>query len=394
MSHNCLVLDEAAHIENFDEFYTSVMPTISAGRETKIIMISTPKGLNHFHKFWVESEQGENDFVRHFVPWQKVPGRDEKWKETTLRQIGNDIQRFAQEYDADFIGSSSTLVAGWKLKELVHRIPIAQRDGLRLYENPIMDKNSERCHSYVILVDTSRGKGLDYSSFQVLDVTEMPYRQVATYRSNLVTPADYAGVVARVGRSYNSAAALVEINDLGGQVADCLHFDHEYPTILYTTNAGHKGKVITPRWGKNVDRGITTSRTVKAVGCSLLKLLIEQNQMILNDRDTIEELSHFTRKNNSYEAEPGYHDDTVMPLVLFGWLTDQQFFKELTNINTIQRLRDRTEEEIDEEMLTFGFQDDGIDDMNVGDQEVIPAVSSGDDSWLLGDGSASREPWN
>jgi hypothetical protein len=352
----CLVLDEFAHISNFDEFYSSVLPTISAGKNTKLILTTTPLGLNHAWKFWKDSEEGRNDFHRIFVPWHRVPGRDENWKRQELAKMSNDLEKFAQEYEVEFLGSSGTLIASWKLKELTHQTPLTQKDGLYQYIQPIAD------NSYVCIVDVSRGKGLDYSAFSIFDVTSMPYKQACSFRNNLVTPIDYADIIFRVVKLYNNAATLVEINDIGAQVAESLQFDFEYDNVLFTESAGRSGKRITAGFGGNVDKGIRTSKTVKSVGCSILKLLIEQNQLIVNDFETINELSTFSRKGVSYEAESGKHDDMVMGLVLFAWLSDQMYFKELTNINTLAKLREKTDEDIAQDLVPFGFMDNGFTD--------------------------------
>jgi thiamine kinase-like enzyme len=254
----------------------------------------------------------------------------------------------------EFQGSSGTLISGWKLKELVHKVPLYSKEGLSKYEEPRRDR------AYACIADVSRGKGLDYSAFSVIDVTEMPYRQVCTFRNNLVTPVDYADILHRVCKSYNNASVLVEINDIGEQVSSSLHYDFEYENILSTESAGRAGKRITSGFGTNIDKGIRTTKSVKSVGCSILKLLIEQNQLILYDFETISELSTFSRKGISYEAESGKHDDLVMGLVLFAWLSDQMYFKELTSINTLAKLREKTDEEIAQDMLPFGFMDDGM----------------------------------
>jgi hypothetical protein len=350
-----LLIDEAAHIPHFDEFLTSVLPTISAGKETKVIMVSTPNGMGTFHSIWQNSEMGNNSYNRILATWRDVPGRDERWRLEALKMLNNDTQKFAQEFECEVAGSSNTLISGWKLKQLVHQLPIHTHDGLSTYEKPIQG------HSYVCIVDVSRGKGLDYSAFNVIDITEMPYKQVCVYRNNLITPIDYADVVFRVSKSYNSASVLVEVNDIGEQVATSLHYDFEYDNLLMTESAGRAGKRITAGFGGNIDRGIRTTKSVKAVGCSILKLLIEQNQLIVNDFDTVSELSTFSRKGASYEAESGKHDDLVMGLVLFAWLSDQMYFKDLTSINTLAKLREKTDEEIAQDLLPFGFLDDGND---------------------------------
>jgi hypothetical protein len=371
-SINLLFIDEAAFIENWDEFFSSVYPTISSGTESKMVLVSTPNGLNHFYKTWIGAKEERNGFNPIKVMWHDVPGRDEKWKTETLQTMDFDTEKFEQEYCVEFMGSSGTLIAGWKLKELVYHTPEFEREGLSMFKRP------EEGRVYVGVVDVSRGKGLDYSAFSIVDVTQMPYEQVCAYRNNYITPMDYADVVNRVGRNYNNAAMLVEINDIGEQVGYALHADFEYDNVLFTEHAGRAGKRITSGFGTNVDKGIRTTKSVKSVGCSVLKLLIEQNQLIINDIYTISELSTFSKKSNSYEAEPGNHDDMVMGLVLFAWLSDQQYFKEYTDINTLMRLRDKSEEDIMNDLSPFGFVDDG------GDLEVI-LDNAPRGNWLMND---------
>ena len=356
-SINLVFIDEAAFIDNWDEFFTAVYPTISSGKESKIILVSTPNGLNHFYKIWQNANEDRNGYNALKVMWNAVPGRDEKWRLDTLQAMNFDAEKFEQEYCVEFMGSSGTLIAGWKLKELVHQTPVFEKDGLFMYVAP------EKDHVYVGMVDVSRGKGLDYSAFSIVDVTQMPYHQVCTYRNNFITPMDFAEIVNRVFRNYNKAAALVEINDLGEQVSYGLHNDYEYDNVLFTEHAGRGGKRITTGFSKGVDIGVRTTKTVKSVGCSILKLLVEQNQLVINDMNTITELGTFSKKANSYEAEPGNHDDMVMGLVLFGWLTDQQYFKEITDINTLMKLREKTDDDDMNDLTPFGFIFDGSDDL-------------------------------
>ena len=285
--------------------------------------------------------------------WDDVPGRDESWRKETIEALDHDEEKFNQEYCCQFLGSSGTLISGKKLKELAPSIPIRQSEGFIQYEAPIPERQ------YAMCVDVARGKGLDYSCFSIIDITEMPYKQVAVYRDNLAGPIDFASVVFRVGKLYNEAGILIEINDIGEQVADVLLMDYGYENILYTANNGRAGKMLTGGFGKRVDNGIRTTKIVKATGCSMLKMLIEQNQLIIQDQDTIEELSRFSKKKNSYEAESGFHDDLVMNLVLFAWMTEQPYFKDMTDINTLVKLREKTEEQIEEELLPFGFVDVG-----------------------------------
>ena len=354
-----LYIDECAFVEGYDEFFASVYPTISSGTETKLLMTSTPNGLNHFFKICEGAKQGTNGYQYTEVTWDLVPGRGEAWKQETLEALNFDQEKFAQEYECQFLGSSGTLIDGATLKMLQtqYREPLHEAQGLAVYERPEAGK------TYICIVDVSRGKGLDYSAFHIIDVSQMPYRQVLTYRNNFVTPVDYADIIFRTTKSYNDAYVLIEINDIGGQVSDTLHFDFEVETLLYTESAGRSGKRISGGFGSNVDKGIRTTKQVKAVGCSVLKLLCEQKQLQLCDFHTINELSTFSRKGASYEAEAGCHDDLVMGLVLFAWLTTQPFFKEVTDINTMMRLREKTEEQIMDELLPFGFTYDDIEPM-------------------------------
>jgi hypothetical protein len=352
---NIIFIDEAAHVENWDEYFTSVIPTISTGKETKIILVSTPNGLNHFHKLWVNAETGRNNYKPLRVHYSQVPHYTEAWKQKTLSDLNFDMQKFAQEYECDFIGSAATLIDGKKLKELVHQIPIASKDGLSQYALPV------KGHKYAIICDVSHGKGFDYSAFQLIDVTAMPYQQVCVFRDNVTTPVDYAAIIHRTAKTYNEAIVLIEINGIGEQVAYTIQTDFGYENILFTENCGRMGKKITGGFGgtSGLEKGIRTTRLVKVVGCSILKLLIEQNKLIINDYDTIGEIHTFTKKNNSYEAASGKTDDLVMCLVLFAWLSDQSYFKEYTDINTFVNLRDRDDVELDNDLMTFGFVDDG-----------------------------------
>ena len=344
-----LYIDETAFVENWDEFFASVFPTISSGDTTKILFTSTPNGLNHFYKTCEGAKENRNGYIYIEVPWQKVPGRDDAWKQETLQAMDFDLQKFSQEFECNFLGSSGTLIEGSKLKQLVYKDPIKSSQHFSVYEEPIKD------HIYACIVDVSRGKGLDYSAFQLIDVTDMPYRQVCVFRDNNITPIDYAEIIHRTIERYNEAYTLIEINDIGEQVAEVLHYEFECESLLNTESAGRSGKRVSTGFGKNSDKGVRTTKSVKSIGCNMLKMLVEQDQLILNDFQTINELSTFSRKGVSYEAESGCHDDLVMGLVLFAWLTDQMFFREITDINTLQKLRSRNEEELMESLLPIGF---------------------------------------
>ena len=354
-----LYIDETAFVENWDEFFAAVLPTISSGKTTKILLTSTPNGMNHFYKTCNGAKEGTNGYKYVEVPWQDVPGRDDEWKQETLSAMDWDYQKFTQEYECQFLGSSNTLIEGSKLKTLVSKTPIKEGQGISMYAEP------EEGRSYACIVDVSRGKGLDYSAFQMIDVSEMPYQQVCVFRDNFIPPVEYAEIIYRTASLYNEATVLIEINDIGEQVSELLHFDFEYENILFTESAGRAGRRISAGFSKGVDKGIRTTKTVKSVGCSILKLLIEQEQLIIHDHNTINELSRFSRKGSSYEAESGAHDDLVMGLVLFAWLSNQAYFKDITDIQTLSRLRERTEEDLMNDLLPFGIMDDGVDDMEM-----------------------------
>ena len=370
--HNCsfLYIDETAFVEHWDDFFASVLPTIISGNTTKMLLTSTPNGLNHFYKTCAGAMEGTNGYIYFEVPWQRVPGRDDAWKEETLKAMNYDHQKFSQEFSCQFEGSSGTLISGNVLKSLVVKPAITETNNISMYKAPVPG------NTYVCIADVSRGKGLDYSAFQIIDVSKMPYEQVCVFRDNMVTPVDYAEIIYRTTKGYNDAYTLVEINDIGEQVSTILSYDFDVETLLFTESAGRAGKRISGGFSKGADKGIRTTKTVKAIGCNILKLLIEQNQLIINDFNTINELSRFSRKANSYEAESGSHDDLVMCLVLFAWLSDQMFFKEITDINTMWKLREKTEDQIDSDMLPFGFMDDGTD------LETRAVIDLVEDNWL------------
>lgn len=368
-----LFIDEVAHIEGWDKFFTSTFPVISARKKSKVVLVSTPNGMNHFHKFWVESEQGKNEYKRVLVTWDKIPGRDEAWRLLTLGAMGNNSDQFAQEYEMQFLGSSGTLIAGWKLKEMVWMTPIYEKEGLRKYYDPVPG------HNYAICADVSEGKGFDFSTFSVVDVTSMPYQQVCTYRNNMVTATDFAHAMWTSAKLYNEACILIEVNiALGPEVASIIHQDLEYEHVLFTAAAGARGKKLSAGFGTNQDMGLRSSKTTKATGCSMLKMLVEGNQLIINDHDTYQELTTFARDTRkSFSAEAGHHDDTVMALVLFGWLSTQNYFSHMTDIHTLSQLREKTDEEMMNDVMPFGFIHDGLPPVEDHNVFMTPVVYSG-----------------
>ena len=323
-SFNMIFLDEFAFVPQgvAEEFFSSVYPTITSGQSTKVLIISTPKGLNMFYRFWNDAINKRNDYVPIEVHWSAVPGRDEKWKEQTIANTSE--EQFRGEFECDFIGSAATLVSSSKLKCLTYNEPLVQNDeGLSIYEKP------KEGRVYVTTVDTARGQGKDYSAFIIVDVTEMPYKVVAVYRNNTVSPMLYPTVVHSLCRQYNDAYCLVEINDIGGQVADILHSELEYQNIITVLVKGRKGQIASwGGFGGGAQMGIRTTSVTKRVGCSVLKSLIEEDKIFINDTNIMQELFSFIARRNSYQAEEGHHDDLVMCLVMLGWLTTQSMFNE------------------------------------------------------------------
>jgi len=389
---NLLIIDEAAHVENWEEFASSVIPTISSGRTTKLVQISTPLGLNHFYKTWQNAQptaKESNGYIPIMVHWSQVPGRDNEWKLMAVAELNNDYDKFAQEYECEFLGSSGTLIAGWKLKEMMvdYQEPIYYKDGLSKYVEPM--KN----HSYAVTVDVSEGKGLNYSVLQCIDITTMPWEQVCVFRSNLMGPHEFAQIIHQTAKSYNSAMILVEYENLGPQVSDILFNDFGYENLLSTASQGAKGKQITMAAGRGVDRGVKMTQIVRSMGCSLIKLLIEQNKLKVIDYNSVHEFATFSREEGKkkFEAEEGCHDDLVMALVVFGWMSDQQYFTDLINVNTLSELRDKDMQAVEEDLIPFGFIDKGEPDM-------VELAKQWDDlmirgkSWILMDESDPDYP--
>jgi hypothetical protein len=349
-SYNMILLDEFAFVPPniASEFMSSVYPTISSGTSTKIVVVSTPNGLNHFYKMWEDAKDKKNNYVPLEVHWKDVPGRDNRWKDETIRNIGK--ERWAQEFEGEFIGGLNTLISGSTLKNMVFKNPIDNNNGLDIYEYPKED------HLYMIMVDVSLGEDLDYSAFSVIDATEMPYKQVAKYRNASITPLIYPNVIASVAEKYNQAYVLVEINGIGKQVADILHSEVEYENLVMISTRGRAGQVFDSGFGKGTtDLGLTMSKKVKQVGCSMLKSLLEENKMIVNDFDTIAELSSFISKAGSYEADVGCHDDLVMTLLLFAWLNSQPHFKDITDHDIRKQLLEEKMKLLEDDILPFGF---------------------------------------
>lgn len=352
-TYNIIFLDEFAFVPKniAEEFITSVYPTISSGKTTKVIMVSTPNGMNLFYKYWTDAVNGRNLYKPIEAHWSVVPGRDEKWAEDQIKQLGE--EKFDQEFSCSFLGSSNTLISSSKLSTMAWVAPINRIDSLHIYEDPKLN------HMYVISVDTAEGQGLDYSAFVVIDVTQAPYKVVAKYYNNKITPMAFPNVIFNVGAQYNMAHVLVETNAIGGQVVDILHNELEYENIFSTTNLGRGGQRISSGFKKNSKLGLKMTMQIKSIGCSNLKTLIEHNKLIVEDFDIISELTSFVATGHSFAAEPGCHDDLTMCLVSFSWLTVQPTFKELTDTDIRRKIVEEKIQNLNEQILPFGIIEDG-----------------------------------
>ena len=364
MSFNILFLDEFAFVPNHiaDAFFSSVYPTITSGKTTKVIMVSTPHGMNHFYRYWHDAERGKNEYVPTDVHWSEVPGRDDVWKEQTIANTSE--QQFKIEFECEFLGSVDTLIAPSKLRNMVYQTPEKTSAGLDMYVPPQKD------HDYVISVDVARGVGKDYSAFVVIDITEFPHSVVAKYRDNDIKPMLFPSVINDVGTSYNDAFVLCEVNDVGDQVAAILNYDLEYKNLLMCSMRGRAGQVVGQGFsGKKTQLGLKMSKTVKKVGSLNLKTLIESDKLLSCDYDIMSELTTFIQKGNSFEAEEGCNDDLAMCLVIYAWLVAQDYFKELTDQDVRKRLYDEQKNQIEQDMAPFGFMSDGLDDTSFVDDQ-------------------------
>jgi len=355
---NMLYIDETSIIPNniAEAFFASVYPTISSGSDTKILLSSTPLGYNHFWKFWNDAEHGRNGFIPLFIPYSEIPGRDKAWADNQHRLLGD--LKFNQEVLCKFLGSSFTLISSNTISQMSPGDIVYHKDGLDIYDKPVIENTDTPGRSYCLIADTAKGIGGDYSAFVVVDMTEMPYRVVAKYRDNKISPLLYPSVIYKIATEYNKAYVLIEINS-SEQVADILYNEYEYENMIFVNRSGD-GQVISGGFGGGRTQfGVVTDKRVKRIGCSNFKTLVEEKKLLIPDADIISEISTFIQVKNSYEADEGYHDDLVMPLILFSWATTNSYFKELSNINIRQVIYENQMKMIEQELTPFGFYDDG-----------------------------------
>ena len=378
-SYILLFLDEFAFINDniASEFFASVYPTISSGKDSRVIIVSTPKGMNHFYKMWIDAQEGRSSYQPIEIVWNEVPGRDLGFKEETIKNTSN--EQWMQEFECEFLGSTNTLIDPAKLRQLVFLNPIQSDGSMKLYKEP------EENHYYCMVADTSRGVGLDQSAFIVYDVTQLPYEVVATYKNKDISPLMYPEVLARVGKKYNNAYIMVEVNDIGQQVADILHYELEYENMMMSAVKGRSGQVVGGGFSKNILYGVRTTKSVKRIGCSNLKDIIENDKLLVQDADIIMELSNFVQRGSSYAAEDGQHDDLAMCCVLFAWLARQDYFREVTDTDFRAKMKDDQISMIEEDLLPFGIvHDGGVDEFSQQEEtyhEPIMPMGGGFEQW-------------
>ena len=356
-SYNIIFLDEFAFVPSnvAEQFFASVYPTITSGQNTKVIIVSTPHGMNMFYKIWVDAQERRNDYIATEVHWSEVPGRDEEWKKETIRNTSE--SQFNAEFECEFLGSIDTLISAHRLKTLVYRNPIQSNAGLDIYVRP------EKDNVYMITADVSRGTANDYSAFVVVDVTEIPYKVVAKFRDNEIKPLLFPTKIHEVAKAYNQAYVMVEVNDIGEQVANALQFDLEYDNLVMASMRGRAGQILGAGFsGGRAQLGVRTTKAVKKIGCSNLKQLIEDNKLIIEDYDAVNELSTFIVRGSSYQADDGCNDDLVACMFMFAWATDQTYFKELTDNDIRKTMIKEQQDMLEQDMAPFGFIVNGIDD--------------------------------
>jgi len=360
-SFNIVFLDEFAFVPNniAHEFFNSVYPVISSGKSSKIIIVSTPNGMNLFYKLWMDSLKKRNNYKNFEIHWSMVPGRDEAWKVETIRNTSE--RQFAQEFETEFLGSSNTLISGYKLQQLRYTEPIANHDMMKIYEHPVKEnEDSKSDHLYAMTVDVSEGKNLDSSAFSIFDISTTPYKQVATYNSSSISPILFPTVIVNAARYYNNAYVLIEINN-NPQVADFIHEDLEYENLLKVFTGNKKPQQLSAGFARGIQMGLKMSSQVKQIGCSNLKTLIEGDKLLINDFDTYSELTTFEQHKTSFAAAEGANDDMAMTLVIFAWAATQKYFREIVNHDLRKQIQLQDMNQYDEEVLPAPIIETGVD---------------------------------
>ena len=336
MSLNLVYLDEFAFVDNAAEFYTSTYPVISSGKTSKIIITSTANGIgNMYHKLYEGAVQGTNEFTPTRVDWWDVPGRDEAWKQMTVENT-SELQ-FDQEFGNSFHGTGNTLISADVLLALRSTEPQEYYNNVKIFDQP------EEGHNYLMFVDVSRGRGQDYSTFTVVDVSCNPFVQVCTYRDNMISPLLFPDLLYKYATHYNECYVVVESNDAGQVVCNGLYYDLEYENVFVESLI--KANAI----------GVTMTRKTKRIGCSNLRDIMSQKKLVIKDEETIREMSTFVAKGASYQADHNSHDDLMMNLVMFGWFTSTSFFAESTDVNMKHMLYKQKVQQMEDEVIPVGI---------------------------------------
>ncbi len=359
LSVSLLYLDEFAFVEKASEFYTSTYPVISSGTNTKVIITSTANGIgNMFYNLWQGAEQGVNQYKPFRVDWWDVPGRDEHWK---LQTIANTSPlQFDQEFGNTFFGTGDTLISAECLLAQKAQEPIYVQENVYVYERPIEG------HNYIMCVDVAKGRGQDYSTFNIIDTSTNPFRQVAVFRDNNLSALLFPDIIYKYAMTYNEAYVIVESNDQGSVVCNGLYYDLEYENLFVesTVKAGAIGATMTKR--------------VKRIGCSTFKDFVEQKKLSIVDANTIMEMSTFEARGNSFQASGSNHDDLVMKLVMFAWFAMTDIFSGLTDIDMKNMLYQEQLQAIQDDLIPFGF----IRDNNNTDEPVVEVDNTGQ-QWVV-----------
>lgn len=358
---NLLFMDEVAHIPTnlYEDFFRSVYPTISSGKTSRVIMVSTPSGLNHFYDIVEKARRQRSQYVLSEYDWTAVPGRDQEWKENMIAETSE--KDFRQEHEVKFLGSSFTLLDGPTLTRLseqladVKPVELKYSDRFKVYEKP----DKER--TYFLIADPGEGVERDYSAINVIDITEYPFQQVATFRCNKTSELLFAPIIESIARYYNEALVMVESNK-GGVVLHSLNFEFEYENLIHYTPQSARGSRRKDSAGISKKMGIECTKLVKRIGCSRLKEMIEGRHFNIQCKDTLEEFFHFIENKNSYEAEQGHHDDLVMGLVLFAFYANTNEFTEYQRRSFSKEYMQRHIDNIQDELLPPSLVvDSGLD---------------------------------
>ena len=315
-------------------FYENVYPTVSASSNSKVIITSTPNGFNKFYDIYTAADKGLSEYVPFRVDWWDVPGRDDTWMRQEVANLGSD-EAFNRQYGNQFIASSSLLLSAASLA-LRATEPAEEQNDVKIYVQP------EEDHNYIMTVDVSKGRGQDYSTFNVIKMDEDGFHQVCTYRNNLISPMIFPDLLYKYAMHYNEAYVVVESNDAGQVVCNGLYYDLEYENVFVESMI--KANAI----------GAGGTKKVKRIGCSNIKDIMEQKKLVIHDEETIREMSTFIARGSSYQADHNAHDDLMMNLVMFGWFTSTPFFAESTDVNMKHMLYQQKVKQLEDEVIPIG----------------------------------------